>query len=70
MTTPAYYNAHAAAGFAGASRLESIGRRRFPGLGLFGFGKDKREARITSEFFVNAIHVMAGRQRARGRERR
>jgi rhamnose utilization protein RhaD (predicted bifunctional aldolase and dehydrogenase)/NAD(P)-dependent dehydrogenase (short-subunit alcohol dehydrogenase family) len=31
-----------------------------PGLGLFGFGKDKREARITAEFFVNAIHVMAG----------
>ena len=31
-----------------------------PGLGLFGFGKDKREARITSEFFVNAIQVMAG----------
>ncbi len=31
-----------------------------PGLGLFGFGKDKREARITSEFYVNAIHVMAG----------
>ena len=31
-----------------------------PGLGLFGFGKDKREARITSEFFVNAIHVMRG----------
>ena len=32
---------------------------------MFGFGKDKREARITTEFFVNAIHVMAGRQRAR-----
>jgi rhamnose utilization protein RhaD (predicted bifunctional aldolase and dehydrogenase)/NAD(P)-dependent dehydrogenase (short-subunit alcohol dehydrogenase family) len=31
-----------------------------PGIGLFAFGKDKREARITSEFFVNAIHVMAG----------
>ena len=31
-----------------------------PGLGVFGFGKDKREARITTEFFVNAIHVMAG----------
>ena len=31
-----------------------------PGLGLFGFGKDKREARITTEFFVNAIHVMRG----------
>ena len=32
----------------------------FPGSGSFGFGKDKREARITTEFFVNAIHVMAG----------
>jgi rhamnose utilization protein RhaD (predicted bifunctional aldolase and dehydrogenase)/NAD(P)-dependent dehydrogenase (short-subunit alcohol dehydrogenase family) len=31
-----------------------------PGVGLFGFGKDKREARITTEFFINAIHVMAG----------
>jgi rhamnose utilization protein RhaD (predicted bifunctional aldolase and dehydrogenase)/NAD(P)-dependent dehydrogenase (short-subunit alcohol dehydrogenase family) len=31
-----------------------------PGLGLLGFGKDKREARITTEFFINAIHVMAG----------
>ena len=31
-----------------------------PGIGLFGFGKDKREARITTEFFINAIHVMAG----------
>src|SRR5262249_28879279 len=31
-----------------------------PGLGIFGFGKDKREARITTEFFVNAIHVMQG----------
>jgi rhamnose utilization protein RhaD (predicted bifunctional aldolase and dehydrogenase)/NAD(P)-dependent dehydrogenase (short-subunit alcohol dehydrogenase family) len=31
-----------------------------PGLGLFGFGKSKTEARITTEFFINAIHVMAG----------
>ena len=31
-----------------------------PGLGLFGFGKNKKEARITTEFFMNAIHVMAG----------
>src|SRR5690606_37340530 len=31
-----------------------------PSLGLFGFARDKREARITTEFFVNAIHVMAG----------
>ena len=30
------------------------------GSALFGFAKDKREARITTEFFVNAIHVMAG----------
>jgi rhamnose utilization protein RhaD (predicted bifunctional aldolase and dehydrogenase)/NAD(P)-dependent dehydrogenase (short-subunit alcohol dehydrogenase family) len=31
-----------------------------PGLGLFGFGKNKKEAQITTEFFINAIHVMAG----------
>src|SRR5256885_7486483 len=31
-----------------------------PALGVFGFGKDKREARITTEFFANAVHVMAG----------
>ncbi|PYV81524.1 MAG: bifunctional rhamnulose-1-phosphate aldolase/short-chain dehydrogenase [Acidobacteria bacterium] len=31
-----------------------------PGVGLFGFGKNKREARISTEFFINAIHVMAG----------
>ena len=31
-----------------------------PGLGLLGFGKNKKEARIATEFFLNAIHVMAG----------
>ena len=31
-----------------------------PGLGLFGFGRNKKEARITTEFFINAIHVMGG----------
>ena len=31
-----------------------------PGLGMFTFAKDKKEARITTEFYVNAIHVMAG----------
>ena len=31
-----------------------------PGVGIFGFAKDKREARITTEFFMNAIHVMDG----------
>jgi len=31
-----------------------------PGIGLFGFGKSKKEARITSEFFLNAVRVMSG----------
>src|SRR5690242_3944673 len=31
-----------------------------PGLILFVFDKNKKEARITTEFFINAIHVMAG----------
>jgi rhamnulose-1-phosphate aldolase/alcohol dehydrogenase len=31
-----------------------------PGVGLFSFGKNKKEARITGEFYVNAIHVMEG----------
>ena len=31
-----------------------------PGLGMFSFGKNKTEARITGEFYTNAIHVMEG----------
>jgi len=31
-----------------------------PSVGLFSFGKNKTEARITGEFYVNAIHVMEG----------
>ena len=31
-----------------------------PGVGMFSFGKNKAEARITAEFYVNAIHVMEG----------
>jgi rhamnulose-1-phosphate aldolase/alcohol dehydrogenase len=31
-----------------------------PGVGMFTFGKNKKEARITGEFYVNAIHVMEG----------
>ena len=31
-----------------------------PGVGLFGFGKSKKEARITTEFFINAVNVMSG----------
>ena len=31
-----------------------------PGIGMFSFGKSKAEARLTGEFYVNAIHVMEG----------
>jgi rhamnulose-1-phosphate aldolase/alcohol dehydrogenase len=31
-----------------------------PGVGMFAFGKTKAEARLTSEFYTNAIHVMEG----------
>ena len=31
-----------------------------PGLGMVGFGKNKTEARICTEFYTNAIHVMEG----------
>ena len=31
-----------------------------PGLGMFSYGKNKIEARITGEFYTNAIHVMEG----------
>ena len=54
-----YYQAHAEKSSPGL-RDSNPSVVIVPGLGLFGFGKDKREARITSEFFINAIHVMAG----------
>jgi rhamnose utilization protein RhaD (predicted bifunctional aldolase and dehydrogenase)/NAD(P)-dependent dehydrogenase (short-subunit alcohol dehydrogenase family) len=31
-----------------------------PGIGMFSFGKNKQEARVTGEFYTNAIHVMEG----------
>jgi rhamnose utilization protein RhaD (predicted bifunctional aldolase and dehydrogenase)/NAD(P)-dependent dehydrogenase (short-subunit alcohol dehydrogenase family) len=31
-----------------------------PGIGMFSFGKDKTESRITGEFYTNAIGVMQG----------
>ena len=39
-----------------------------PGLGMFTFGKNKTESRLTAEFYINAIHVIQGRlaQRRRG----
>jgi NAD(P)-dependent dehydrogenase (short-subunit alcohol dehydrogenase family) len=55
----AYYGACAQAG-SPALRDANPSVVVIPALGVFGFGKDKREARITTEFFVNAIHVMAG----------
>jgi rhamnose utilization protein RhaD (predicted bifunctional aldolase and dehydrogenase)/NAD(P)-dependent dehydrogenase (short-subunit alcohol dehydrogenase family) len=55
----AYYAAHATAD---SPKLRDANPSVviIPGVGLFGFGKNKREARITTEFFINAIHVMAG----------
>jgi len=31
-----------------------------PGVGMWSFAKDKATARIASEYYINAIHVMAG----------
>jgi rhamnose utilization protein RhaD (predicted bifunctional aldolase and dehydrogenase)/NAD(P)-dependent dehydrogenase (short-subunit alcohol dehydrogenase family) len=55
----AYYQAHATSE---SPRLRDSNPSVviIPGLGLFGFAKNKKEARITTEFFINAIHVMAG----------
>ena len=55
----AYYNTFATAG-SPALRDSNPSVVVIPAVGIFGFAKDKREARITTEFFVNAIHVMAG----------
>lgn len=32
----------------------------YPGVGMFGFAKNKQTARVASEFYVNAINVMRG----------
>lgn len=39
-----------------------------PGLGMFSFGKSKTEARITGEFYTNAIQVMEGATAMAGAE--
>jgi len=31
-----------------------------PGIGMFSFGKTKTEARVSGEFYTNAVHVMEG----------
>ena len=55
----AYYNAFAAPD-SPALRDPSPTVVLIPGLGMFTFGKNKKEARITGEFYTNAIHVMEG----------
>jgi len=55
----AYYRAHARAD-SPAMRDPNPTVVIVPGVGLFSFGKNKAEARITGEFYVNAIHVMEG----------
>jgi rhamnose utilization protein RhaD (predicted bifunctional aldolase and dehydrogenase)/NAD(P)-dependent dehydrogenase (short-subunit alcohol dehydrogenase family) len=54
-----YYSSHAAAD-SPAIRDPNPTVVLVPGVGMFSFGKSKTEARITGEFYVNAIHVMEG----------
>lgn len=54
-----YYKAHAVPD-SPALRDASPTIVLIPGLGMFSFGKNKTEARITGEFYTNAIHVMEG----------
>lgn len=55
----AYYNAFATPE-SPAIRDASPTVVLIPGMGMFSFGKNKTEARITGEFYTNAIHVMEG----------
>ena len=55
----AYYQAFATSG-SPAIRDANPSVVLIPGLGMFSFGKSKTEARITGEFYTNAIHVMEG----------
>src|SRR5215217_7555414 len=55
----AYYQRHAGPGtppMRGADPAIVL----VPGVGMFSFGKDKQTARVTGEFYVNAINVMCG----------
>jgi rhamnose utilization protein RhaD (predicted bifunctional aldolase and dehydrogenase)/NAD(P)-dependent dehydrogenase (short-subunit alcohol dehydrogenase family) len=55
----AYYQAYAVAD-SPAMRDASPTVVLVPGVGMFSFGKNKTEARITGEFYINAIGVMRG----------
>src|ERR1700691_5367633 len=54
-----YYKKHALKG-SPAMRHANPTVGVVPGIGMFSFGKNKAEARVTGEFYVNAIHVMEG----------
>jgi len=54
-----YYRAHAGVD-SPAMRDPNPTVVLIPGVGLFSFGKSKAEARITGEFYINAIHVVEG----------
>ena len=54
-----YYQAHAMPD-SPALRDNNPAVVLIPGLGMISFGKNKTEARISSEFYTNAIHVMEG----------
>ncbi len=55
----AYYKAHQEAS-SPALRDPNPSVVIVPGVGMFSFGRSKKEARITGEFYVNAINVMSG----------
>ncbi|WP_263409497.1 bifunctional rhamnulose-1-phosphate aldolase/short-chain dehydrogenase [Terriglobus tenax] len=54
-----YYNAHALPD-SPKMRDASPTVVLVPGVGMFTFGKNKTESRLTGEFYTNAIHVMQG----------
>lgn len=54
-----YYEAHAGPS-SPALRDDNPSVVLIPGVGMLTFGKTKSEARIVSEFYTNAIHVMEG----------
>ena len=55
----AYYQAHALPD-SPAMRPANPAVILVPGVGMFSFAKSRTEARLASEFYVNAIHVMKG----------
>lgn len=55
----AYYTAHALPD-SPKQRDASPAVVLLPGVGMFTFGKNKTEARLTGEFYINAIGVMGG----------